>query len=155
MNCLSCVNLSKMLASFTINLWIKFNKFLKLSLIVKFIKHDLSTASLQCSTGKVIYHFTCRRLQIGSRNAHQAFLKFMAIGQHISTNQTFIFIGPNYLKFQICLIQIQLKEVAQRIHDTELQAELNLCMIYSLCQKYSLGIWCIFIFSLFVKKPSS
>ena len=72
-----------MLASFTINLWIKF---LKLSLIVKFIKHDLSTASLQSSTDKVIYHFTCRRLQIGSRNAHQAFLKFMAIGQPISTN---------------------------------------------------------------------
>ena len=35
--------LSKMLASFTMNLWIKF---LKLSLIVKFIKDELSTASL-------------------------------------------------------------------------------------------------------------
>ena len=36
--------------------------------------------------------------------AHQAFLKFMAIGQQISTNQTFIFIGSKCLKFQICLI---------------------------------------------------
>ena len=64
MNCLSCVNLSKMLANFTINLWIKFPK---LSLILKFIKHELSTASLQSLTGIVIYHFTCRRLQTGSR----------------------------------------------------------------------------------------
>ena len=68
----------------------------------------------------------------------------MAIGQQISTNQTFIFIGSKYLKFQICLIQIPLKEVAQGIQGTALQAELNLCMIYSLCQKYSPGIWCIF-----------
>ena len=29
-------------------------------------------------------------------------------------------------------------------HCVTLQAELNLCMIYSLCQKYSPGIWCIF-----------
>ena len=41
-------------------------KFLKRSLIVKFFKHELSTASLQFSTGKVIL-----RLQTGSRKLNK------------------------------------------------------------------------------------